>query len=86
MLPAGIIAGLRNNRLIDEFSTINYPRGPEAGGPSVTIDPTQPPLPVQGFLGITGTLNVTVTNPATAPALPRSRAYTGHFKVCFATP
>jgi hypothetical protein len=56
-----------------------------AGGPTVTIDPTQLPLPVQGSLGvsgtvaatqsgnwnvaITGTPNVKVTNPLTAPAL-----------------
>jgi hypothetical protein len=56
-----------------------------AGGPAVTIDPTQLPLPVQGSLsvsgtiaatqsgawnvGINGTPNVNVANPATAPAL-----------------
>jgi hypothetical protein len=40
-----------------------------AGGPTVTIDPSQLPLPVQGSLGITGTANVKVTNPAAAPVL-----------------
>jgi hypothetical protein len=40
-----------------------------AGGPTVTIDQAQLPLPVQGSLGITGTANVKVTNPAAAPVL-----------------
>jgi hypothetical protein len=56
-----------------------------ASGPTVTIDPTQLPLPVQGStsvsgtvaatqngtwnVGISGTPNVNVTNPATAPVL-----------------
>jgi hypothetical protein len=53
------------------------------GGPTVTIDPTQLPLPVKGSLGVSGTIaatqsgpwnvgitgtpNVQVVNPATAP-------------------
>jgi len=55
------------------------------GGPTVTIDPDQLPLPVKGSttvsgtvaatqsgtwnVGLTGTPNVNVANPATAPAL-----------------
>jgi hypothetical protein len=38
------------------------------GGPKVTIE-SPIPLPVTGSLGITGTANVLVTNPATAPVL-----------------
>jgi hypothetical protein len=40
-----------------------------AGGPTVTIDPAQLPLPVTGTIGLTGTPNVKVTNTVTAPVL-----------------
>ena len=59
-----------------------------ANGPIVTIDPSQLPLPISGSttvagtvaasqsgpwtVGITGTPNVTVTNPATAPVFFRN--------------
>src|SRR5262249_25107484 len=41
------------------------------GGPQVTIDPTQLPLPVTGTVGVSGTQNVKVTNPATDPVMVR---------------
>jgi hypothetical protein len=75
-----------------------------AGGPAVTIDPTQLPLPVQGSVsvsgtvaatqsgpwnvGVTGTPNVKVANPATAPALTLdiSKSASQHVELlCFAT-
>src|SRR5215469_12132909 len=83
VFAAGIIAALAviGSVMNSRQSTL---RG-AAPGPTVTIDPSQLPLPVQGSLGvsgavaatqsgawnvgITGTPNVKVTNPATAPVL-----------------
>jgi hypothetical protein len=82
IFAAAIIAGLAviGSLMNSQQSTVRA-----AGGPTVTIDQAQLPLPVQGSLGvsgtvaatqsgnwnvgITGTPNVHVTNPATAPAL-----------------
>jgi hypothetical protein len=66
MLAAAIIAGLAviGSLMNSQQSTVRA-----AGGPTVTIDQAQLPLPVQGNVGINGTPNVKVTNPATAPAL-----------------
>ena len=81
-LVAAIIAGLA---LIGSLMNSQQSAVRAAGGPTVTIDATQLPLPVQGSLGVSGTIaakqsgtwnvgvtgtpNVNVTNPATAPAL-----------------
>jgi hypothetical protein len=40
------------------------------GGPKVTIE-SPIPLPVTGSLGLTGTANVNITNPADRPVLVR---------------
>ena len=81
VLVAAIIAGLAviGSLMNSQQSTVHA----AAAGPTVNIDPTQLPLPVQGSLGvsgtvaatqsgswnvgITGTPNVQVVNPATAP-------------------
>jgi hypothetical protein len=81
-LVAAIIAGLAviGSLMNSQQSTVRA-----AAGPTVTIDPTQLPLLVQGSLGVsgavtatqsgswnvglTGTPNVKVANPATAPVL-----------------
>jgi hypothetical protein len=82
IFATAIIAGLAviGSVMNSQQSTVRA-----AGGPTVTIDQAQLPLPVQGSLGvsgtvaatqsgawnvgITGTPNVKVTNPATAPVL-----------------
>jgi hypothetical protein len=82
MFAAAIIAALAviGSEMNSHQSTLQG-----AGGPTVTIDQAQLPLPVQGSLGvsgtvaatqsgawnvgITGTPNVNVTNPAIAPVL-----------------
>jgi hypothetical protein len=82
MLVAAVIAGLAviGSLMNSQQSTVRA-----AGGPTVTIDQAQLPLPVQGSLGISGTVaatqsgiwnvgitgtpNVHVTNPVAAPAL-----------------
>ncbi|HEY7334341.1 MAG TPA: hypothetical protein VH639_05625 [Bryobacteraceae bacterium] len=45
----------------------SHPALGEGGGPTVTINASQLPLPVTGTLGVTGTPNVNVTNTITAP-------------------
>jgi hypothetical protein len=81
-LVAAIIAGLA---VIGSLMNSQQSTARAAGGPTVTIDPTQLPLPVQGSLGVSGTVaatqsgawnvgisgtpHVNVTNPATAPVL-----------------
>jgi hypothetical protein len=82
MFAASIIAGLA---VIGSVMNSHQSTLQGAGGPTVTIDQAQLPLPVQGSLGvsgtvaatqsgnwnvgITGTPNVKVTNAATAPVL-----------------
>src|SRR5215831_18874114 len=81
ILVAAIIAGLAviGSLMNSQQATIRA----AGGGPTVTIDQTQLPLPVTGSLGVagtvaatqsgtwnvgvTGTPNVNVANPATAP-------------------
>src|SRR5215472_1297712 len=84
VFAAAIIAGLAviGSLMNSQQSTVRA-----AGGPTVTIDPTQLPLPVQGSLGVSGTVaatqsgawNVGITgtptvhvgNAATSPVLVR---------------
>lgn len=82
MLVAAVIAVLA---VIGSLMNSQQSAVRAAGGPTVTIDPTQLPLPVKGSLGISGTVaatqsgtwnvgitgtpGVNVTNPATAPVL-----------------
>jgi hypothetical protein len=61
LIAAGVLSVLA---IIGTIMNSHQSVAQAAGGPTVTIDPDQLPLPVQGSLGITGTANVNVVNSA----------------------